>query len=222
MRALILGGTGAIGGAIARRFFEVGYSVTCVGRSDFDLGNSDQIDAFFNRMHENFDILVHSSAYNFPSPFESLKAEEIQRSIQTNLLGFLHVVRRCIPYWKLVKRGRIVVVSSLYGFLGRRARLPYVCSKHALNGAVKTLAIELGGSGVLVNSVSPGYFSTSLTQKNNTQAEIEKLVLGIPLGRLGEPEEIARAVEFLCSDANTYINGHDLVVDGGFSVGGFQ
>jgi 3-oxoacyl-[acyl-carrier protein] reductase len=100
--------------------------------------------------------------------------------------------------------------------------LPYVLSKHALNGAVKTLAIELGPSGVLVNSVSPGYIATPLTYRNNSKQDLEKLVAGIPLGRLGEPHEIAKVVEFLCSDLNTYINGQDLVVDGGFSVGGFQ
>jgi len=74
----------------------------------------------------------------------------------------------------------------------------------------------------LVNSVSPGYIATELTFRNNPPHELKKLTAGIPLGRLGEPAEIAKVVEFLCSSLNTYISGQDLIVDGGFSVGGFQ
>lgn len=222
MKVLVLGGSGAIGSAISERFSERGHQVISVGRTNFDLGNSDQIDEFFDRTGANFDFLIHAAAYNVPKTFESLTNEEITHSIDVNFVGFLQIIRRCIPYWKSVSRGRIVVLSSLYGLFGRHARLPYVSSKHALNGAVKTLAIELGAFGVLVNSVSPGYIATSLTYRNNTQREIEKLLSGIPLGRLGAPAEIAKAVEFLCSDSNTYINGHDLVVDGGFSIGGFN
>jgi 3-oxoacyl-[acyl-carrier protein] reductase len=95
-------------------------------------------------------------------------------------------------------------------------------SKHALNGAVKTLAIELASHGVLVNAISPGYIGTKMTYKNNSPETISKLVSGIPLGRLGYPEDIAEVASFLCSPKNRYLTGQDLVVDGGFSVGGFQ
>jgi len=222
MKALVLGGGGAIGRAIAARLTRVGHQVDSVGRKDFDLANKEQISAFFKRRSADFDILVHSGGYNVPKTFDSLKDEEIRLSLNANLFGFLDVARYCLPHWKATKRGRVVVLSSLYGFLGRSGRLPYVMSKHALNGAVKTLAIELGPLGVLVNSVSPGYISTPLTHRNNTTQDLEKLVTGIPIGRLGTPEEIANVVEFLCSDLNTYMNGQDLVVDGGFSIGGFQ
>ena len=100
--------------------------------------------------------------------------------------------------------------------------MPYVISKHGLIGFVKTLAIELGSIGATVNAVTPGYINTKMTSKNNTPETIEKIVKGIPVGRMGTPEEIADAVAFLASEQNTYINGHDLVVDGGYSIGGFQ
>lgn len=222
MKALVLGGKGAIGQAVAARLTDVGHEVTSVGRRDFDLTDVEQIAAYFDRHPADFDFLVHSGGYNVPKTFESLTDEEIRRSLNANLFGFLNVARVCIPHWKASGRGRIVVLSSLYGFLGRRGRLPYVMSKHALNGAVKTLAIELAPLGVLVNSVSPGYIATTLTYRNNAPQDIDKLVAGIPVGRLGTPDEVAKVVEFLCSDLNTYINGQDLVVDGGFSVGGFQ
>jgi len=95
-------------------------------------------------------------------------------------------------------------------------------SKHALQGAVKTLAIEWAPLGVLVNAISPGYISTKMTYKNNSAETIARFIAGIPLGRLGTPEDIAEVASFLCSSNNRYLTGQDLVVDGGFSIGGFQ
>jgi 3-oxoacyl-[acyl-carrier protein] reductase len=87
---------------------------------------------------------------------------------------------------------------------------------------MKTMAIELGEFGIMVNAVSPGYINTRMTSKNNSPEIIQKLTSGIPLKRLGVPEDVARAVSFLASPQNYYVNGVDLVVDGGYSVGGFQ
>lgn len=222
LRALVLGGRGDIGSAIAKRFEFAGCNVMPVGRADFDLGNGVEIDAFFEKHGNRFDILIHSGGVNNPKLFEDLSDDEIRASLDVNLLGFLKVSKACLPYWKAQQFGRVLVLSSLYGFLGRRARLPYVVSKHALNGAVKTLAIELAPDGVLVNSISPGYIGTKMTYKNNSSTVIAKFVSGIPLGRLGDSEDIAEAAAFLCSTKNRYVTGHDLVVDGGFSIGGYQ
>jgi 3-oxoacyl-[acyl-carrier protein] reductase len=222
MKALVLGGKGEIGSAIASRLTESGYAVTAVGRSDFDLARREDIVAYFEQNLADFDVLVHSAGWNVPKDFELLTDDEIRHNLDANLLGFLTVARACIPYWKRVQSGRIVVLSSLYGFFARRGRLPYVASKHALNGVVKTLAIELAPFGVLANTVSPGYIATDLTYRNNTQEKIDALVSGIPVGRMGSPDEIARVVDFLSSSQNTYINGQNIVVDGGYSIGGFQ
>jgi 3-oxoacyl-[acyl-carrier protein] reductase len=222
MRALVLGGRGGIGSAISDRFRIDGREVTAVGRSEFDMGNGDQIDAFFKKNGNNFDILIHSGGLNHPNLFETLTDAEIRESLEVNLHGFLSVVKTCLPYWQSSGFGRILVISSLYGFLGRKGRLPYVMSKHALNGAVKTLAIELACHGVLVNAISPGFIGTKMTYKNNPPGTIAKFVAGIPLGRLGDPEDIADVASFLCSSKNRYLTGQDLVVDGGFSIGGYQ
>jgi 3-oxoacyl-[acyl-carrier protein] reductase len=221
-RALILGGYGAIGSAITEQLESIGYDALPVGRNNFDLSRRDEVDNFFDRHPPEFPVLVHAAGHNIPKDFDELDINEIEKSISINLLGFLHVVRHCTSFWREIRFGRVVVLSSLYGFLGRKGRLPYVTAKHALNGVVKTLSIELGPSGVLVNSVSPGYVMTPLTYRNNTNEELEKLTKGVPLNRMGTPDEVAKAVGFLCSQDNTYINGHDLVVDGGFSAGGFQ
>jgi 3-oxoacyl-[acyl-carrier protein] reductase len=222
MKTLVLGGKGAIGSAIARRMAEGGDDVLGVGRSDFDLTRIDQIQQYFEVNPADFDVLVHSGGFNVPKLFDELSDGEIRQSLDANLFGFLNVARECLPYWKRQGRGRVLVLSSLYGFLGRKGRLPYVMAKHALNGAVKTLAIELAPYGVLVNALSPGYVATELTYRNNTPEVIEKLVGGIPLKRMAKPDEIAEVAAFLCSARNTYITGQDIVVDGGFSAGGFQ
>ncbi len=220
--ALVLGGNGDIGGAISDQLQRDGFDVTRAGRKDFSLGSPEQIADYFAKNGNQFDVLVHSAGLNHPKLFEELSDKEIRESLEVNLHGFLQIVRLCLPHWKEVKSGRIVVISSLYGFLARRARLPYVTSKHALNGAVKTLAIELASYGILVNSISPGYIKTKMTSANNSPEVIQKLVSGIPLGKLGEPQDIAEVASFLCSPKNKYLTGQDIVVDGGFSIGGFQ
>jgi short-subunit dehydrogenase len=133
-RALVLGGRGDIGGAITTRLKVDGYEVMAVGRADFDLGNGAQIEAFFEKNGNNFDVLIHSGGLNQPKLFENLTDAEIRESLDVNLLGFLKVAQACLPYWKAQSFGRLLVISSLYGFLARKGRLPYVISKHALNG----------------------------------------------------------------------------------------
>ena len=222
MRALVLGGKGDIGSAITQKLSLNGVEATGVARTDFDLTCPNQIAAYFKESGNQFDILIHSSGLNNPKNFDELTDAEIRESLNANVLGFLDIIRELTPYWKRTGFGRVLVISSLYGFLGRKGRLPYVMSKHALNGAVKTLAIELASYGVLVNALSPGYIATKLTFKNNSTETIERLVSGIPVGRMGTPEDIAEVALFLCSPANQYINGQDIVVDGGYSIGGFQ
>lgn len=222
MKVLVLGGKGAIGGAIAEHFTACGHAVTAVGRGEFDLARREQILDYFAQQPAEFDVLVHSAGWNVPKAFDQSSDDDIRLSLEANLFGFLCVVRACLPHWKQTGSGRIVAISSLYGFLGRHGRLPYVASKHALNGSVKTLAIELAPHGVLVNTVSPGYIATDLTFRNNSPEKIDALVAGIPVGRMGSPLEIAKVAAFLGSRDNTYINGQDIIVDGGFSIGGFQ
>lgn len=220
-KVLILGGRGDIGTAMAETFRQRGDRVVATGRAEMDLSNPAAIDAFFSANAADFDVVVHSAGLNNPKVFAELSSEEIAQSLQVNVQGFLRVLKYIEPRLR-AHGGRVLVISSIYGFLSRRGRLPYSISKHGLIGAVKTLAIELGPHGVLVNALSPGFIMTKLTTKNNNPEMIEKIRGWIPVGRLGTPQEIAELAWFLCSPANTYINGADIVADGGFSVGGFQ
>ena len=219
-RVLILGGTGDIGSAITAQF--PNDHVVSVGSKTVNLADPGSVADFIKLTDAPYDTIIHCAGVNVPGYLETLPIENIEQSVQANLLGFLPIVKNHIPYWRNTGTGRLVIISSLYGFFARAGRLPYVISKHGLVGLVKTLAIELGPDGTRVNAVSPGYINTKMTSKNNSIETIAKLVSGIPAGRMGTPEEIAQAVAFLASENNTYINGHDLVVDGGYSIGGFQ
>ncbi len=216
---LVLGGRGDIGSAIAQRFASSGHEVLAVGRADFDLTEPRSIDAWFDRPHPPIGVLVHSAGFNVPKRFAELTEAEIALSFAANVEGFLRVARRTIPELE-AQQGRIVVISSIFGFLSRVGRLPYAMSKHALVGIVKTLALELAEQGVLVNAVSPGYIETRLTRANNDEATIARLTSAVPMQRLGKPVDIAEVVYFLGSSHNRYMTGQDVVVDGGFSIDG--
>jgi len=222
-KVLVLGGTGDIGAAITRRLIlDYRDEVISVGSKDLNLADAHSVEFFLERYGSDFDVLIHSTGFNQPGLFETLDMKSIESTIQANLVGFLRISQSLIPYWKTQSRGNVVIISSLYGFFSRKGRLPYAISKHALIGAMKTMAIELGEFGVMVNAVSPGYIDTKMTSKNNSPEMIQKLISGIPVKKLGSSDDVARAVSFLASPQNQYINGVDLIVDGGYSVGGFQ
>lgn len=217
--ALVLGGTGDIGSAIARHLTAAGHAVTSVGRSHFDLGDPAAIDAYFRVDTTPYRTLVHAAGLNTPCPFAAQDITAVERTLAANLIGALRVIKYLEPH--LQHGGRVVMISSLYGFTARSGRSAYAISKHALLGAVRSLAVEWGPRGVLVNAISPGYVDTKLTRANNDAARIAQLEAGIPLGTLATPDDIATVAGFLCSADNRYITGQDIVVDGGFSVGGY-
>lgn len=220
----LLGGGGDIGKAIARKFNENGYNVIAPTRQELNLEDITSIDGYFKgeRHDIDIDVIVHSAGWNLPKPIDRVTIEDIRKANSINVLGFYRVTQHLLPRLKKKKNGHIVAISSLYGVFSRRERLPYVMSKHALNGLIKTLALELGPYNIKVNIVSPGFVDTKMTRKNNDLKTIRSFEEKIPLGRLARPEDIANITYFLCSPENNYINGANIIVDGGYSIGGFQ
>ena len=224
-KVLILGGDGAIGSAICREFRRNGWRVLAPSPKDCDLASPDAVEAYLARCAAGLtgvEALVHSAGINEPGPFEKVPQADFQRVLQVNTLSFVRIMRHLAPEFKRRRRGRILAISSLYGGFSRAGRMPYALSKHGLNGAVKTAALELGPYGVLANTLSPGFVDTPLTRKNNGPSVIRSFEERIPLGFLAAPADIAKAAYFLCSPQNTYITGQDIVADGGYSAGGFQ
>jgi 3-oxoacyl-[acyl-carrier protein] reductase len=215
----LTGGHGGIGKVIANEFAEQGYKVIAPTSMELNLSSDESIDTYFTKSVPEVDVLIHCAGINHPQTLEKLDIAQTARVMQINALSFVKIAQFFVPSFKKNKNGHILVVSSVWGFLSKPGRLAYSMSKHALSGLVKTLALELGPFNIKVNAIAPGFVDTPLTWQNNTPDEIDRLIQKVALGRLADPQEIAKAAYFLCSENNTFITGQSLIVDGGFSVG---
>lgn len=220
-RIFVLGGSGGIGKEIVSCFRNYGGTVDAPGHSELDLGNEKNIDSYFQCHPKNYDVLVYAAGINNPESFENLTAQAISNILEVNTLGFITVCRHLVPEMRK-NGGHILAISSLYGVISRKKRLPYALSKHALIGVIQTLALELAEAGILVNAISPGFIETEMTHKNNSPEKIAELVSNIPLKRLGHGKDIGETAAFLCSGKNRYITGQNIIVDGGYMAGGWQ
>ena len=218
---LLIGAGGDIGAATARTLSDEGWKVKATTRATLDLVDERSVAAFIGSLDTRFSHVVYAAAINNPRLFSQLDREHIDVALKVNLLSFLQILHAIVARMPSEGNRSITVISSLFGQTGREGRLPYSLSKHALEGAAKTLAVELGPVGIRVNSISPGFIDTKLTRKNIPQNQITKLEERIPLGTLGEPEDIADAIAFLISEKARYITGTNLTIDGGFMAGGF-
>jgi 3-oxoacyl-[acyl-carrier protein] reductase len=219
---LISGGHGDIGSEIVGKFKKESYRVISPASRDLDLRNKNEITKFLDNLDFNPDVLIHAAGINNPKPVEDNTQKDIDETFGINLIGFYQILQHFVPLWKERGSGHILLISSIYGTISRSKRSLYSMTKAALDSLARTLALELGEYNILVNSLSPGFVDTKLTRKNNTKELIVSLENDIPLGRLAYPKEIAEAAYFLCSDKNTYLTGQTIIVDGGYTAGGFQ
>ena len=218
--ALVTGGARGIGAAIAAALTDRGLRVLTPTRQELDLADSSSVERFVSRHQESgehVDILVNNAGINFINPIERISQEMWLQTFQVNLHSPFRLVQALAPAMKTQNWGRIINISSVFSTVTKEHRAVYSTVKSGLNGLTRTLAVELGPSNVLVNSVGPGYVETELTRQNNSPEDIQRIAGNIPLRRLAQPGEIARFVAFLCSDENTYITGQLLLIDGGFT-----
>ena len=215
--ALVTGAARGIGAAIAEALRAQDVSVLQAGRADLDLSDAASINAWLGRHGGAVDILVNNAGINVLNDIEAVTPEDWSAMVQVDLTAPLQLIQGIAPGMRARGWGRIVNISSIFGVVTRERRGAYSAVKAGLNGLTRTAAVELAPSGILVNSVCPGYVATDLTRQNNSPADIEKIEATIPLGRLAAPDEIARLVAWLCSEANTYLTGQTILVDGGFT-----
>lgn len=215
--ALITGASRGIGQAIVQLLQQSGYQVFAPPRKDLNLLSRRSIDRFLDR-HEDkpFDILINNAGVNQPEWIDQVNSRNLTETAQVNLLSPIRLISAVVPSMKRHRWGRIVNISSIFGVIARSKQVLYSATKHGLNGVTKALALELGPHNILVNSVCPGFTDTELVRKNPPE-KIAAIERDIPLGRLAQPEEIARLVAFLVSENNTYITGATLVIDGGYT-----
>ncbi len=241
--ALVTGGSSGIGRATAMAFARKGAKVLVAdvnvsggretaqtildigGQAEFveaDVSNALDVEAMVERAISTYGRLDY--AYNnagisggFALTHE-YSMDEWNKVIDINLKGVWLCMKYELPQMVKQRGGAIVNTSSINGFVATTGMCGYIASKHGVSGLTKTAAIEYAKSGIRVNAVCPGAINTAMTQEDmelgRTIEVIE--VERYPIGRMGEPGEVAEAVVWLCSDAASFVTGHTMVVDGGY------
>ena len=155
-------------------------------------------------------------------PLAQMTDEKWDHTLDIDLKGIFRIVRAAAPAMKAAKKGSIVAVSSIMGVAyGWDEHVHYSAAKSGVVGLVRGLAVELARDGIRVNGIAPGYIRTAqlLSKEHSVGPDADKCGAYIPMGRIGEPEEIAAVIQFLASNAARYMTGQVVVVDGGLLVG---
>jgi len=164
----------------------------------------------------HIDVLVNNAGVARDGVLPLVPDADIDTVVDLNLKGTIYMTRLVSRRMLARGRGSIVNISSIVGRSGYRGLAVYSATKAALDGFTRALARELGSRGITVNGIAPGYLRTEMSHGLD-QDQLDQIVRRTPAGRLGEPEDVARAVQFLTDPANTYLTGHILVVDGGLT-----
>jgi 3-oxoacyl-[acyl-carrier protein] reductase len=182
-----------------------------------DLANQESVTASVSQAVKEFgriDVLVNNGGITKDGLAVRMKPHDWQLVLDTNLSGAFYAIQQVLPGMMRERWGRIVNISSVVGERGNAGQVNYVASKAGLVGLTKSVAQEIGSRGITVNAVAPGFIETDMTHALSDTLK-QKMIEETPLKRMGKPEEIAAAVNFLVSDAAAFITGHVLDVNGG-------
>jgi 3-oxoacyl-[acyl-carrier protein] reductase len=228
---LVTGGSKGIGHGIAARLAKAGHRVAATYRSgdvpadvlgvQCDVTDPAQVEAAFAQVESSLgavEVLVANAGITRDTLLMRMSDEDWDRVIATNLSGAFRVARRAARPMVRGKFGRIVFVSSVVGMMGSAGQVNYAASKSGLVGMARSLARELGSRGITANVVAPGFIETDMTAELGEDL-IKKYAEQIPLGRFGSVDDVAGTIEFLASDAASYITGAVIPVDGGLGMG---
>jgi 3-oxoacyl-[acyl-carrier protein] reductase len=232
--AVITGATSGIGAEILKLFTELGAKCVASGTNQAKLDeisknhpnvlakkcnikNPSEITELLDEATKflgNIDIIVCNAGITKDGLLMQMKEEAWDDVIDTNLKSSFLFAKGVIRQMLKQKAGRIIFISSVVGFTGNAGQTNYVASKSALTGMAKAIAKEVGSRGITVNCVAPGFIATPMTHALNDE-QAEKINGQIPLGKMGQPQDVANAVAFLSSDMASYITGETIHVNGG-------
>jgi 3-oxoacyl-[acyl-carrier protein] reductase len=238
-KALVTGSTGALGRAVAQRLAQDGFEVWLHhrGKTDvaaallseieaaggsgrllqFDLNHSEEMAESLAPMLSAYgplSVLVNNAGAASEGYMMMLPDHQWHTVLETNLGGFFRVTKACLKGMVQQRRGRIINISSLAGAKGTVGQVAYSASKAGIEGATRTLAVEMARWNILVNAVAPGPLEAGMASFD----QHEKFIAEIPLGRLGRLSEVAGVVSFLASDDASYITGQVIAVNGGMGM----
>ena len=233
-RIVVTGGTRGIGAKIVSDLNASGANVIATGTDienlpegfriegvtyeNLDLSSRDSIDEFVKRISKYGKLggLINNAGINTINPIDQIVEKDWDEILKVNLTGPFLLVKGLVPLMRNNGGGKIVNVASIFGSITKEKRGAYTSSKAGLIGFTKTASVDFAPDCILVNSISPGFIATELTERVLGKEGIETLCAQVPMKRLGQPEEISKVVLFLCSEQNTFLTGQNIIVDGGF------
>lgn len=233
--ALVTGGTRGIGKSVSVALKDAGYNVVAnYGGNDeaaaafkaetgipvykFDVGDFDAVSAAMAQIKADVgavEVLVNNAGVTRDKPLHKMDKADWDKVINTNLSSLFNLSRNVIDDMRAANFGRIISISSINGQKGQFGQTNYAASKAGDLGFTKALALETASKGITVNAIAPGYIATEMVMAVPEDVLKSKILPQIPVGRLGEPEEIARCVVFLASDEAGFVTGSTLTANGG-------
>lgn len=238
--ALVTGGSGAIGAACCERLYNAGYNIVtgylsneksaselvrkfgddrCIAVKA-DISDAKQTVLLTDTAVKKFggiDVVVNNAALSMSGLFQDMNESELARIIDVNIKGAFYVSQNAVKYMLKNKSGSIINISSMWGETGASTEVAYSMTKSAIIGFTKALAKEVGPSGIRVNCVSPGLIDTPMNSCYTPQ-DLAAISDETPLSRIGQPTDVADAVEFLASEKSSFITGQIIGVNGGFVI----